>query len=87
MNRQEHKTTCADMSGMMIGLQLDNLILTPNLKPKTTSHNQGRLFLKFLISLPLSVEDLCHYLNSRINFVPAIATKLGEKLAYCRDNR
>jgi len=42
MNRQEHKTTLTDPSSMMISLQLDNLNLTPNLKPKTTSHNQNQ---------------------------------------------
>jgi hypothetical protein len=31
------------MNSMMISLQLNNLILTPNLKPKTTSHSQNRL--------------------------------------------
>ncbi len=40
MNSQKHKTTRTDMSGMMISLQLDNIILRPNLKTETTSHNQ-----------------------------------------------
>jgi len=40
MNSQEHKTTLTDPSSMMISPQLNNLILTPNLKTKTTSHNQ-----------------------------------------------
>src|SRR5947209_10530377 len=42
MNRQEHKTVHTDMNSTMISLQLHNLILTPNLKPKTTSHSQNR---------------------------------------------
>ncbi len=40
MNSQKHKTIRADMGAMVIGLQLDNITLRPNLKPKTTSHNQ-----------------------------------------------
>jgi len=43
MNRQEHKTTLTDPSRMMISLQLHNLILTPNLKPKITSYRHSRL--------------------------------------------
>ena len=60
MNRQEHKTTLTDPSSMMISPQLNNLILTPNLKPKTTSYNQSRLILARLngFSLPLSIENL-----------------------------
>ncbi len=59
MNRQEHKTTLTDPSTMMISLQLNNLILTPNLKPKTTSHDQSRRVHASPngLSLPLSVED------------------------------
>jgi hypothetical protein len=43
---------------MMISLQLNNLILRPNLKPKTTSHSHSRLILGMNngLSLPLSVE-------------------------------
>ena len=36
MNRQQRKTVHTDMSSMMISLQLNNLILRPNLKPKIT---------------------------------------------------
>jgi hypothetical protein len=42
MNRQQSKTIQTDMNGTMISLQLHNLILRPNLKPKTTSHSQNR---------------------------------------------
>src|SRR5467141_2526451 len=42
MNRQQRKTIHTDMNSMMISLQLHNLILSPNLKPKTTSHSQNR---------------------------------------------
>ncbi len=48
MNRQQSKTGQTDMNSMMISLQLNNLILRPNLKPKTTSHNQTRLNLTSL---------------------------------------
>src|SRR6266705_6147862 len=37
MNRQQYETFSADVSRVMISLQLDDLILRPNLKPKTTS--------------------------------------------------
>src|SRR5207247_4126085 len=59
MNRQEHKTTLTDPSSMMIRPQLNNLILTPYLKPEVTSHNQSRPIFIFSNSLssPLSVED------------------------------
>lgn len=40
MNRQQRQTIQTDMNGTMISLQLHNLILRPNLKPKTTSHSQ-----------------------------------------------
>src|SRR5207247_10111041 len=61
MNRQEHKTTLTDPSSMMISHQLHNLILTPNLKPKTTSHNQTRRILALVgLSLPLSIENFLH---------------------------
>src|SRR5437899_7907527 len=43
MNSQQRKTIQTDSSGMMIRFYLDNLILKPNLKPKTTSHSQNRL--------------------------------------------
>jgi len=42
MNRQQRKTVHTDMNSMMISLQHNNLILRPNLKPKTTSHSQNR---------------------------------------------
>jgi hypothetical protein len=42
---------------MMISLQLHNLILRPNLKPKTTSHSQSRLNPLFGLISPLSIED------------------------------
>ncbi|OLD79011.1 hypothetical protein AUF62_00925 [archaeon 13_1_20CM_52_20] len=45
MNRQQHKTIHTDMNRMMISLQHNNLILRPNLKPKTTSHSQNRPIL------------------------------------------
>jgi len=43
----------------MISLQLDYLILRPNLKPKTTSHSQIRRVPATPddLILPLSVED------------------------------
>src|SRR6266702_7791289 len=41
MNRQQRKTVHTDMNRMMISLQHNNLILRPNLKPKTTSHSQA----------------------------------------------
>src|SRR5207237_57446 len=40
MNRQQRKTIHTDMNSMMISLQHHNLILWPNLKPKTTNHSQ-----------------------------------------------
>src|SRR6266576_6859161 len=43
MNRQQRKTIHTDMNGTMISLQHNNLILRPNLKPKTASHSQNRL--------------------------------------------
>ena len=43
MNRQENKTLPTHMNSMMLNLQLDNLILRPNLKPKATSHSQSQL--------------------------------------------
>jgi len=57
MNSQQRKTVHTDMNSTMISLQHHNLILRPNLKPKTTSHSQKqtRLFLTGF-SLPLSVE-------------------------------
>src|SRR5260370_14600842 len=42
MNSQQRKTIHTDMNSMMLSLQLHNLILTPNLKPKTTSHSQNK---------------------------------------------
>ena len=42
MNSQKHKTIRTDMGSMVIGLQLDNLIVTPNLKTKTTSYRHSR---------------------------------------------
>src|SRR5437660_11889323 len=43
MNRQQRKTVHTDMNSMMISLQLHNLSLRPNLKPKTTCHRQSEL--------------------------------------------
>ncbi len=43
MNRQQRKTIHTDMNSTMISLQHNNLILRPNLKPKTTNHSQNRL--------------------------------------------
>jgi len=66
MNSQEHKTTLTDPSSMMISLQLHNLILKPNLKPKTTSHSQTRRILDLVgLSLPLSIENFFHRTYSR----------------------
>ena len=45
MNSQQRKTIHTDMNSTMISLQHNNLILRPNLKPKTTSHSQNRLIL------------------------------------------
>jgi len=39
MNRQQRKTIYTDMNSMMTSLKPNNLILRPNLKPKTTSHS------------------------------------------------
>ena len=50
MNRQESKTVQTDMSSMMISLQLHNLILRPNLKPKTTNHSQKQTYLPLLLA-------------------------------------
>ncbi len=60
MNRQQPKTVQTDMNSMMISLQLDHLILRPNLKPKTTNHSQRKIDPRQSngLSLPLSVEDL-----------------------------
>jgi len=61
MNSQEHKTTLTDPSRMMISQQLDNLVLRPNLKPKTTSHSQNRPNRPPSgLNSPLRIEDLCH---------------------------
>src|SRR2546428_5952159 len=59
MNRQEHETFPADVSSVVLSLQLHNLILRPNLKPKITSHSQNRPspYHSYLNS-PLSVDDL-----------------------------
>ncbi|HVH14475.1 MAG TPA: hypothetical protein VNA15_01995 [Candidatus Angelobacter sp.] len=59
MNRQQRKTVHTDMNSTMISLQLNNLILRPNLKPKTTSHSQNGSMLASTSGLcfPLSVED------------------------------
>jgi hypothetical protein len=47
------------MNSIVISLQLNNLILRPNLKPKTTSHSQNRPspYDSYLNS-PLSVDGL-----------------------------
>ncbi len=42
MNREEQETFPADMSSVMLSLQLHNLILRPDLKSKITSHSQSR---------------------------------------------
>src|SRR6266516_1811414 len=42
MNRQESETVHTDMNSMMLSLQHNNLILGPNLKPKTTNHSQNK---------------------------------------------
>src|SRR5207249_12114242 len=59
MNRQQRKTIHTDMNSTMISLQHNNLILRPNLKPKTTSHSQNRLILSSVTASfsSLSVED------------------------------
>src|SRR5438552_18922727 len=59
MNRQQRKTVQTDMSSMMISLQHNNLILRPNLKPKTASHSQNRHDPASLnvLNFPLSVDD------------------------------
>src|SRR5437870_9610260 len=59
MNSQQRKTVHTDMNSMMISLQHNNLILRPNLKPKTTSHSQNETHPTSNIGrgLPLSVED------------------------------
>src|SRR5438034_2601983 len=84
MNSQEHKTTRADMGSMVIGLQLDNIILRPNLKPKTTSHGQTKQHATFPYgnSLPLSVEPLlgkllaCHvHQRLRRSFLSSFACR------------
>src|SRR2546425_4237652 len=61
MNRQQRKTVHTDMNSMMISLQHNNLILRPNLKPKTTNHSQNKPIPTFSnrLSLPLSVQDPC----------------------------
>src|SRR6266568_5839849 len=63
MNSQESKTVQTDMNSMMISLQHNNLILRPNLKPKTTSHSQrgNNPASSTGPSLPLSIEN---HLNS-----------------------
>ena len=62
MNRQQRKTIHTDMNRTMISLQHHNLILRPNLKPKTTSHSQNRHTRTSTIGLnsSLSIEDLTH---------------------------
>src|SRR5437667_10936961 len=62
MHRQERKTFHTDMNSMMISLQHNNLILRPNLKPKTTNHSQNRPTRSSGgLNSPLSV----HYLVQR----------------------
>src|SRR2546421_12961932 len=58
MNRQQRKTVHTDMNSTMISLQHNNLILRPNLKPKTTNHSQKGLILPLptLSDSPLSVD-------------------------------
>src|SRR5260370_17491450 len=52
MNRQQRKTIHTDMNSMMIRLQLHNLILRPNLNPKTTILIQNTLTPALLPSNP-----------------------------------
>src|SRR6266568_720450 len=58
MNRQQRKTVHTDMSSMMLSLQLNNLILRPNLKSEITCHSQRRLSPASTKGLdsPLSIE-------------------------------
>src|SRR6266568_9407943 len=58
MNRQQRKTIHTDMNSTMISLQHHNLILRPNLKPKTTSHSQDKPIpvSPNALRFPLSVE-------------------------------
>src|SRR6266700_4882871 len=58
MNRQQRKTIHTDMNGTIISLQHNNLILRPNLKPKTTSHSHRALYPTLLMPSvsPLSVD-------------------------------
>ncbi len=58
MNSQQHKTVQTDMNSTMISLQHHNLILRPNLKPKTTSHSQDKPIpvSPNALRFPLSVE-------------------------------
>src|SRR2546425_7936456 len=60
MNRQQRKTIHTDMNSTMISLQLNNLILRPNLKPKTASHSQKQTPAPLLTpsNSPLSVDNL-----------------------------
>jgi len=46
---------------MMISLQLNNLILRPNLKTKTTNNSQNQSYPSspYGLSLPLSIEEQC----------------------------
>ncbi len=53
MNRQQRKTIHTDMNSMMISYQIDNLILRPNLKPKTTNHSQNRHIKPYRLQLAL----------------------------------
>ena len=56
VNRQQRKTIHTDMNSMMISLQHNNLILRPNLKPKTTNHSQNRYnHLSYCLKSPLSI--------------------------------
>jgi hypothetical protein len=48
MNRQQRKTVHTDMSNMMISLQLNNLILRPNLKPEIACYCQADSSLPLL---------------------------------------
>src|SRR5437667_12052502 len=60
MNRQQPKTVHTDMNSTMISLQHNNLILRPNLKPKTTNHSQSKTHphLSNGPNSPLSIESL-----------------------------
>jgi hypothetical protein len=71
MNRQKHQTVRADLHRVMLSLQLNNLILRLNLKPKTASHSQNRHKPRLSSSLnpPLSIEDEESFMNDENEFL------------------